>query len=61
MTDADLNHRILVVIYDLADGQVGQPVSLKRIHERCNELGIKTMTQAQFEAYREWVVLSKRN
>lgn len=49
---ADKSRRLLVVIYDLANGRSDVPVQEEAIIRHAAKLGVFRMTAEQFEAYR---------
>ncbi len=55
MTKPDLTseaERVLFVMYELAGGKAGVVVSRQAILERFNELGLATMSVADFESHK---------
>ena len=51
-----LAERMLVVMADMADGRTDRPLHIDDVQRRCNALGIKQMTDEQFEVYRQSVI-----
>ena len=55
MTPTELEkiaQRFLVVIYDLADGRTDKSVNRDEALQYANRIGLKGMTDEEFEAYR---------
>lgn len=51
-----LRWRMLIITYSLANGQEGVPVSLQAIQQESERIGVKGMTDAEFELYRQQAI-----
>jgi hypothetical protein len=51
-----LAERVLVVICSLSGGEEGRRVHVPTLLAECNRVGIKTMTDVEFELYRAGVL-----
>lgn len=51
-----LSDRLYVLVCDMCDGVEGAEIKLSEVNERAVEMGIETMSDEEFEAYRTKVM-----